>query len=76
MVANADSERDNVGVMLSFTFTPSWRGKAQLKEAYKNPPAPVVPSAAPSELPAPEAAPAPPMSEPGEAPATEPASGV
>jgi hypothetical protein len=40
VVASSDSETDNVGVMANFTFTPQWRGKKQLKDEYKNTPAP------------------------------------
>ncbi len=40
VVASHNSERDNVGVMLSFIFTPSWRGTAVLKEKYRQKPTP------------------------------------
>ena len=44
VVASSDAERDNIGLLLSFTFTPHWRGEAQLKEKYKNPPSPTTDS--------------------------------
>ena len=40
VVASSDSDTDNVGVILSFSFTPQWRGQRVLKEKYRNPPAP------------------------------------
>ena len=56
VVASSDAERDNVGVLLGFTFTPGRRGKAQLKEKYKNLPAATASvAAAPIEAPAAEA---------------------
>jgi hypothetical protein len=40
VVASSDSETDNVGLILNFSFTPQWRGSKQLKDKYKNAPAP------------------------------------
>lgn len=39
VAASSDAERDNVGVMMSFIFTPSWRGAPELKEKYRVVPA-------------------------------------
>lgn len=36
VVASNESSTDNLGVMFSLTFTPSWRPKKQLKDEYKD----------------------------------------
>ena len=43
VVASEDSETDNVGILMSFIFTPQWRGERTLKDKYKNPPKPATP---------------------------------
>ncbi len=35
VVASSDSETDNIGLLLSFIFTPTWRGAPVLKEKYQ-----------------------------------------
>jgi hypothetical protein len=36
VVASSESETDNVGLLMSFIFTPTWRGAPVLKEKYQN----------------------------------------
>ena len=69
VVANKDSETDNVGVLLDFIFTPQWRGPKTMKEKYKNPPKPVAPAK-------PAAEPKPVEAEPAEPPSADPTTPV
>jgi hypothetical protein len=38
VVASSESETDNVGLMMNFIWTPTWRGQPVLKEKYKTAP--------------------------------------